>query len=116
MEGLEDLRKLSADLSAAGPKARAKAGMAVRKSASDIVRHAITKVPVDTGATMNSIGADITTDGNNTTATIGPTTSYAPFLENGTRRMQPRPFMGPALDAVEPGFVAAMEQLGGEIL
>lgn len=117
-DGLGELSKLTADLSKAGPSVGAQAALAVRKAAHDVEAEAKRLVPVDTGATRNSIGTDFTGDGRNgtMTATIGPTTNYAPYLEFGTRRMAPRAFMGPALDRVGPEFSAAIAQIGGEIL
>lgn len=118
-----EVRALAADLSKAGPATARKAQQVVAKAAADVQRtgaataQQLFKPPPEgasTGATANSIGVDLEDGG--LAASIGPTTSYAPYLEFGTRRMSPRPFMGPALDAVEPSFTAAMEQLGGDIL
>ena len=118
-----EVRALAADLSKAGLGAARKAQQVVAKAAADVQRtgaataQQLFKPPPEgasTGATANSIGVDLEDGG--LAASIGPTTSYAPYLEFGTRRMSPRPFMGPALDAVEPSFTAAMEQLGGDIL
>lgn len=118
-----EVRALAADLSKAGPATARKAQQVVAKAAADVQRtgaataQQLFKPPPEgasTGATANSIGVDLEDAG--LAASIGPTTSYAPYLEFGTRRMSPRPFMGPALDAVEPSFTAAMEQLGGDIL
>lgn len=118
-----ELRALSADLTKVGPGAAKQASRAIRKAALDVEAHAKTSAQrlfrpppegVATGATANSIGVDMTGP---LTAVVGPTTHYSVYLEFGTRRMPtPRPFMGPALDAVEPGLVAAIEQIGGEWL
>lgn len=105
------LNQLAADLGKTGCKATKKVGQAVRKSALDVERIGKQRCPVDTGATRNSIHTSISAGG--TAAEIGPTTNYAPYLEWGTRRMEARPFMRPALDEVTPGFVRAMEQIGG---
>lgn len=66
---------------------------------------------VDTGFMRGSIGTDYTGSATSTemSAVCGPTASYAPFVEWGTYRMAPQPFMGPALDRVAPVFVAGME-------
>ena len=118
-----EVNELAADLGKAGLGAARKAQRVVAKAAADVQRtgaataQQLFKPPPEgasTGATANSIGVDLENGG--LAASIGPTTSYAPYLEFGTRRMSPRPFMGPALDAVEPSFTAAMEQLGGDIL
>ena len=118
-----EVNELAADLGKAGLWAARKAQQVVAKAAADVQRtgaataQQLFKPPPEgasTGATANSIGVDLEDGG--LAASIGPTTSYAPYLEFGTRRMSPRPFMGPALAAVEPSFTAAMEQLGGDIL
>ena len=118
-----EVNELAADLGKAGLGAARKAQQVVAKAAADVQRtgaataqHLFKPPPegASTGATAYSIGVDLEDGG--LAASIGPTTSYAPYLEFGTRRMSPRPFMGPALDAVEPSFTAAMGQLGGDIL
>ena len=118
-----EVNELAADLGKAGLGAASKAQQVVAKAAADVQRtgaataQQLFKPPPEgasTGATANSIGVDLENGG--LAASIGPTTSYAAYLEFGTRRMSPRPFMGPALDAVEPSFTAAMGQLGGDIL
>lgn len=118
-----EVNELAADLGKAGLGVARKAQRVVAKAAANVQRtgaataQQLFKPPPEgdsTGATANSIGVDLEDGG--LAASIGPTTSYAPYLEFGTRRMSPRPFMGPALDAVEPSFTAAMEQLGGDIL
>lgn len=103
------LDALSVDLGRASGRIKRKAGQAIAKTAHDVARIAKTKVPVDTGATRESITASINRDA--LSATIGPTTYYAPFLEYGTSRMTARPFMHPALEAVKPGYVAAMQRI-----
>ena len=71
---------------------------------------------VDTGRLRASYGASASRTPDGAELEVASGREYAPYLEFGTRRMSPRPFMGPALDAVEPSFTAAMEQLGGDIL
>lgn len=118
-----EVRALVVDLSQAGPKTMQKARAAVTKAAFDVQAKAqgnamkLFRPPPtgqSTGATANSIGVDLS-DGN-LSAVIGPSTYYSPYLEFGTRYMAARPFMSTAFDAVQPGFVAAMEQLGGDVL
>lgn len=108
------LNRLAADLGKTGYKATKKAGQVVRKSALDVERIGKQRCPVDTGATRESIHTTASAGG--MSAEIGPTTYYAPFLEWGTRHMEARPFMRPALDDVTPAFVRAMEQVGGTLL
>jgi HK97 gp10 family phage protein len=66
------------------------------------------KVPVDTGATKNSIAASRIDE---LTWEVGPTTEYAPAIEFGTWKMGARPFMTNTLEAERPRLTAAIEQL-----
>jgi len=54
----------------------------------------------DTGRLANSIQADI--QGKN--ATVFTNVEYAPFLEFGTRTIEPRPFLFPALEKERPAW------------
>ena len=113
-DGGAELRALAADLRAAGPKVKRQASQVVRKSGQALQNHAIRNAPVDTGFLQSSIY--MATDSTGLTAIISPTAAYSHFVEHGTIRMAAQPFMAPALEAVEPSFVAAMEHLGGDIL
>ena len=117
-DDLGDLRKLTIDLTTAGPRVGALASQILRKAALDVEAEAKRLAPVDTGNLRASIGVDLGDDGRSGTAsaTIGPTASYGIYLEHGTRRMAPRPYMGPALDKVAPGFEAAIGQAAGSVL
>jgi HK97 gp10 family phage protein len=113
-----DLNLLAFDLSRAGEEVVRRGDQVMRKGAADVERVAKQLVPVDTSATQNSIGSDPVRDsgGGEFGYVIGPTTSYAPFLEMGTSRMAPRAFMGPAADLVGPEVSAALGQLGAEVM
>ncbi len=87
---------------------RRQASAAIRKAAYDIEAHAKAVVPVDTGNLKNSIQ---TTMENDLTAIVGTHVEYAPYVEYGTHRMAARPYLGPAAEAVRPGFEAAMKGL-----
>lgn len=63
---------------------------------------------IDTGALVNSIQMAMEGD---LTAVVGTAVEYAPYLEFGTRRMAPRPYLGPAAEAVRPSFESAMKEL-----
>lgn len=81
----------------------------IAKCSADLVALAQPLCPVDTAATRNSIHTTVIGP---YVSVTGPTTWYAPFLEFGTSRMAPRPFMGPATTLIEPGFAKAAAQLG----
>lgn len=107
-----DLRGLSIDLANEARRVGARAALAIRKTARDIERDAKIMAPVDTGNLRNSISTEITGDGRSgsMTAIIGPTAHYGIYQELGTSRMAAQPYLFPAADRHEPGFIAAMAQ------
>ncbi|MGC0237280.1 HK97-gp10 family putative phage morphogenesis protein [Arthrobacter sp. SD76] len=113
------LRKLAADIKKAAKSTGARAQVVIRKTALDIEATAKSIAPVDTGNLKGSIGhSDLRTVGRSGSLAveIGPTASYGIYLEMGTSRMAPQPFMGPAADRHAPSFEQAMAQLGAEAL
>lgn len=115
---VSELNSLAVSLESASGQVGHRASQVIRKTAADIEATAKQFAPVDTGALRNSIGHDITGDGRfgQVEAEIGPTVEYGAYVEFGTSRQAPAAYMGPALDRHTPGFVAALEQLGGEVL
>ncbi|WP_024817096.1 HK97-gp10 family putative phage morphogenesis protein [Arthrobacter sp. 31Y] len=114
-----ELRKLAADIGKGIRETGPRAQVVVRKTAIDGVRIAKNKVPVDTGNLKSTIGhSDLRTVGQSGTigAEFGPTAEYGPYVELGTSRMAPQPFMGPAADEIAGPFEQAMAQLGAEVL
>lgn len=119
IEGLDDINRLAADLRGVADRVGPKAQVIVRKTAYDVERDAKAFAPVDTGNLRSSIShTDLRTVGQSgdLAVEIGPTANYGHFVELGTSRQAPQAYMGPALDRNAPGFIAAMEQLGAEIL
>lgn len=110
----EELRALSASLKSAGATITHRASLVVRRSAIALASHARANAAVDTGFMQSSI--DTAFDSGGLAAIISPTAEYSVYVEYGTSRMPPQPFMSPALDAIEPSFISAMESLGGEVL
>ena len=84
----------------------------IRKTAADVQSGAQRRAPVDTGYLRSSIGASVGI----MSAEIGPTASYGIYLEMGTSRMAPQPYLFPSLEAATPGFMAAMEAVGVEAI
>lgn len=114
-----DIRRLSASLAKVGSRTGPRAQLVVRKSLKDIEATAKNKVPVDTGNLKSSIGtSDLRTIGQSGSLSgeVGPTAEYGVFVELGTSRMAPQPFMGPAADLHIPRFEQAVAQLGLEAL
>lgn len=114
MTGFDDLNKIAADLSRAAVKAQMKAPLVVAKAAYDVETIAKSFCPVDTGYLRSTINVDLYLQ--EVRAVIGPEAEYAPFVEWGTAETAPQAFMGPAIDRVAPGFIQAIEELGGDIL
>ena len=106
-----DFGELEALATALGETAqvRGKASQVVRKAAADVQAHAQRFAPVDTGNLRSSIHTRAEDD---LTSIISSTADYAVFQEYGTRFQPGTAHMRPALERVEPAFIAAMEQIG----
>lgn len=103
-----ELERFAGDLSTASRGAQKRAMQAVRKAAHDIQAHAQDRAPVDTGHLRGSITiADM-----GTAVEIGPTAHYGGYVELGTRRMAPQPYLGPAADRVLPELEKAIAEIG----
>lgn len=102
-----DVDRLGRDLEEAVPRVLAGARLVVGKTGHDVVRGAQQLAPVDTGHLRSSIGVDIDPDGLGFEA--GPYADYGHYVEFGTSRMSPQPYLLPAFDAQLP---AAFEALG----
>jgi HK97 gp10 family phage protein len=117
---------LAVQLERASGQVGARAAAAVKKTAFDIEADAKALAPVASmetsgyigGNLRNSISTDITGDGRYGVieAEIGPTAEYGWFVENGTSRMAPQPYMRPAFERREPGLAAALNRLGEDLL
>jgi HK97 gp10 family phage protein len=92
----------------------AKAAKVLRSSALAVERDAKAVVPVDTGFLKGSITTDIEADGRfmSMSAEIGPTANYGGYVEYGTSRMSPQPYMGPALDKNKDKFERGIAEIG----
>lgn len=106
------IKRLRANISEAGPRNRARLSQALSKTAHDIEADAKVFAPVDTGALKNSISSDVAPFH----AEIGPTVDYAHFVEEGTSRMAPQPYMRPAAERRIPLLRRAVLDIGGDIL
>lgn len=120
---LSELNTLAVDLHQAGQRAGAQASAALRKTTLDIEATAKAFVPVDTGNLKSSIGHDFTGDGRSGVmeAEIGPTADYGAHVEYGvvgsaTGDHAPAAYMGPAVDRHGWQLVAALGQIGGDVL
>ena len=71
-------------------------------------RKAVFTKGYSTGATARRIGLEITNGG--FSAKVEAKTDYSGYLEKGTRKMEAQPFMKPALDEIEPQFIAELRR------
>ena len=112
---VSDLRALAVDLRNDGPAAIPHATLVDRKIDAAIVGDAKVLSPVDTGFLENSIGSEVTVTDDAVEAVEGPTAEYGLYVEAGTSRMEPQPYMGPAFDRNidQLGPALAARRLGG---
>lgn len=110
--GIDELNRVVATFTDKTNGMDSRTALVVRKAAFDVERFAKEIVPVDTGFLRSSIVTEIF--GNSMRvygAEVRAEASYAGWVEGGTSRMAPQPFMGPAYERVLPGFTKAMEFL-----
>lgn len=100
--------KLESRIPQVSPKIAELAGQVVRKTAFDLQARAQQIVPVDTGFLKGSI---TTTQTGPLSATVGTNAEYAAYVELGTTTQTPQPYLGPAAEAVRPGFEAAFQAI-----
>lgn len=111
--GKPAVTELARDLDGAAAGLAGKASKLVTTTARKIRDDARGLAPVDTGALRQSI---IYRSHGPFAASIGPTARHGLFVERGTSKMAPQPFLGPATDRNEAGFTAAAAVLGSEAL
>jgi HK97 gp10 family phage protein len=87
------------------------ASEATAETAERIESTAKSLAPKRTGA----LAASITTDRTKNGAETGPTVPYAPFVEYGTWKDAPQPFMGPAAEQHEDDLAKFLEDRVGEL-
>ena len=83
------------------------------KATADTDRDGKAFCPVDTGNLWSSIGHEVSVSGHGVLGEVGPTASYGRFVEDGTSRMAPHAYMGPAFDRHAYAFERAMLKLSG---
>ena len=83
------------------------------KLQSSAKRHAVFTKGYATGATVRRISLEITDGGfaaKVDKAIVEALTSYSGYVEVGTRKMEAQPFMKPAMDEIEPQFIAELRR------
>ena len=110
------LAQLGVDLTTNSGRLKPQARAAVHKTARDIEADAKHMAPVRTGNLRNSISTTTTDVASVAEAVIGPTADYGAFVEFGTSRQSPQPYLGPAADNRLPGLEDALAEIGANIL
>ena len=108
--------KLSRDLSAAGRELVPIARVIIQKGVQDIKRDAQLAAPVDTGFLKGSITYETRILSTSVVGEVGPSAEYGAFVEYGTSRSGPQPYMGPAFARHAPLIEAALDQAIARLL
>lgn len=87
---------------------RKKLSQVVRKTTTDLEAQAKVRAPVDTGALRNSIQGTATGE---LSGQVAVGVEYGAVVELGTSTQPAQPFLGPAAEAVRPGFEAAVAKV-----
>lgn len=109
----EGLHEYVADMSAQPDRIRGRVRTATITAGSLVERDSKANSPVNTGNLRASIGTTVTGGGDVITAEVGPTASYGHYVELGTSRMAPQPYLFPAAEANSAAWLAALEQAMG---
>jgi HK97 gp10 family phage protein len=109
------VNRLAVRLVGASAVAPEVARAAVQRTAEAVQRDAKLDVPVRTGYLRSSISVDVEHTRGGAAAEIGPTAEYGGFVEYGTSRMAPRPYLGPAFAAHAGDLADALQAIADAI-
>lgn len=112
LDGLGQVISIAVTLTVAGPVLERRVRQVIVKGAADIETAGKVGCPVDTGNLRSSITQTVA----GLAAEVGPEASYGGYVELGTSRAGPQPFMGPAFDQVAPAVSAALADVAGQPL
>lgn len=109
-----EVRDLDRRLASASARLDRAAKRVVAKTGHDTVTGSQAICPVDTGHLKSTISVDIDPDGLGFEA--GPYASYGRYVEFGTSRMAPQPYLLPVFDRQAEMAMRALDQIVGNIL
>lgn len=113
---IEGLNELVGDLTRAGLTAGARAEAVLDRVADDVADTAEDLAPKGTRPHADEdLAPSIHVTGSGGVREIGPSARHGLFMEEGTYKDPPQPYMGPALDQRAPEFEREMEELGGDV-
>lgn len=112
----DEIHRMANRFAAAPDKAVVLIRTATVKATIDTATDARRNAPVDTGYLRSSIATEYEFSGEGVTGTVEAGANYAVFVENGTSRMAPQPYMRPAFDKHRKKWIRAMEQVGAQVL
>lgn len=90
-----------------------KARLAILEATFNCQREARVLVPKDTKNLMRSIQARLTAGGFQ--GIVGTNVNYAAFVEFGTRKQNPQPYLGPAFDKISKEFDEQLRKIAAEL-
>lgn len=85
-------------------------GVATQKTVQDTVNQARALAPVDTGNLRAGIQGSTEIGATHVVGEVSASAEYATYVEHGTSRMAPQPFMRPAQEATTPAWLQAIGQ------
>jgi HK97 gp10 family phage protein len=107
-----ELGRLSADIRSSAATVAARSGAAVRDAAMETRDAAKSLAPKLTGALAESI----TAEGDGLDWVVSPNVPYDFYVEYGTSKMPPQPFMSPAATVADTSLVEAIEEVADDTL
>ena len=108
---MSEIRRWAEDVTAASSRVGPLVETVTQKVAADIERTGKLNAPYRTGNLKNSIGHTIDRGDGYIEAEVGPTAAYGYYVEEGTSRQAPQPYMGPAFDMHHPKLQQALEAI-----
>jgi HK97 gp10 family phage protein len=112
-DGIEELYRVEAELATGKARMLAKGPIVLRAATYRMQSYAMGAAPVDTGALRSSITVGFTGGlmAGWMEGVAGPEIRYGHYVEYGTERTRPQPYMAPALDRAAAVFAVAVAAL-----
>jgi len=107
-----EIRRFERDVEVGTEHTRKQVRDVTRKATLETEAHGKAGAPVLTGFLRSTITSDFRGSNRDVAqGETGPEASYGWWVEGGTERQAPQPYMGPAADVVEPTFYAGLEAI-----